>query len=65
MAELMDKFHEIMETEIPENELMFVVRCKDCFANGLCSIQDAMMWSGNVTGWDYCSHGKRKTDESE
>ena len=46
------------------NNVVPVVRCKDCKCNGACSIQDAMNWTPRTEIGDYfCSYGERREGE--
>ena len=44
--------------ETPTVDAVEVVRCKDCFADGCCSVQIDLDMGGD----GYCSKGKRRTD---
>lgn len=43
-----------------ETDAVEVVRCKDCFADGCCSVQIDLEMGGD----GYCSKGKRRTDNA-
>ena len=46
--------------EQPAVDAVEVVRCKDCFADGCCSVQIDLEMGGE----GYCSKGKRRTDNA-
>ena len=43
-------------SELPTLDAVEVVRCKDCFANGCCSVQDAL----DMGDEGYCPKGRKE-----
>lgn len=52
-----------MISELEPEDVAPVVRCRDCFANGLCSVQDVLFDNDLDKAEDFfCANGRREED---